>query len=127
MSLPPLQRWRWLLHGEHSKLLLFAGVLAPSLLLLPTACSAVPAAMPIDPAVEKEIEAMEPDIAAIVELSVQGSEKGAAYNRTADFCDQSVRAHHSPRSAQPAPPPVGHARPLAASLPFMGSSSQHPP
>ena len=38
-------------------------------------------------AVEREIVALEPTLSALLELSTNGAEKGAVYNRTADFCD----------------------------------------
>ena len=38
-------------------------------------------------AVEREIASLEPELSALLQLSVNGAERGAAYNRTADFCD----------------------------------------
>ena len=39
------------------------------------------------PAIESEISAMEPVLASLLDMSINGAEKGASYNRTADFCD----------------------------------------
>lgn len=52
------------------------------LLLLGRCVAAAPSS-----AVEREIGALEPELSALLELSINGAEKGAAYNRTADFCD----------------------------------------
>lgn len=51
------------------------------LLFITSACS-------LDAGVEDEIKAMEPDLWRLLEFSVNGTEKGAAYNFTADFVDR---------------------------------------
>ena len=45
-------------------------------------------AEPVSAAVEHQIADMTPDLLALVELGVRGAERGASYNRTADFCDR---------------------------------------
>jgi carboxypeptidase Q len=42
----------------------------------------------IKPSLENEINRMEPVLSSLLELSVNGTEKGASYNFTADFCDR---------------------------------------
>lgn len=54
--------------------------------LLPVVCLGA-----LSDAVEQEISALEPELTSLLELSTRGDEKGAAYNRTADFCDLWVR------------------------------------
>ena len=57
-------------------------------------------------AIEREITSMEPSLAALLELSINGAEKGAAYSRTADFCDRyGHRISGSPNLVSPPRPP----------------------
>ena len=55
---------------------------AALLLLFVSRASAAPSS-----AIEREISAMEPVLAQLLELSTNGAEKGASYNRTADYVD----------------------------------------